>query len=328
MEKFIIMENYRDNLEIDIKNLAHHVLKFWKLIIIFAVVGALLGGVCQFISGSNACTKVESAPLPELSDTEMSRVNAAVESYQTYQKLQETAKENIISDIDKIKSGQVLDKDSAEALSYKTSIFNQATTGMFSGNQAVYNTLNANEKTIYDNMIGKNTVVDNKPTTNNKKLPFIGCALGVFIILAVIVIRYVMSPKLKTEDDLRSAFKLPVLGSITKKNDDGLAVICSSVMALSSNGKASNILLCTSLSEGAISDYIERIKEFLKEKSVATEIAFNIVSDPASVDKVSKADGLIFFEGIGESFYENIDKEVELAFNLGKNILGAVVVKE
>ena len=321
------MENYRDNLEIDLKDLSLHILKYWKMILIFAIVGTLLGCAGQYITGGNASTEAGPAPVPELSDAEMAKVNAAVSSYKTYQDLHDTVMESINSDLEKIKAGEVLDKDSAEALGYKTSIINQATTGMFNGNQAVYNTLSANEKAVFDSLTGKAAVVE-KETSSNKRFPFIGCALGLFIILGVITVRYVMSPKLKTEDDLRSAFKLPIVGSIAKKNDDGLAVICSSIMALSSTGKAEKILLCTSLTEGIVTEYISRIKDFLKEKSVTTEMAFNIVSDPTSIDKVAKSDGLIFFESIGESIYDNIDKEVELAGNLGINVLGTVVVKQ
>ncbi|WP_026513917.1 hypothetical protein [Butyrivibrio sp. LB2008] len=320
------MENYRDNLQIDLKDLAHYVLKFWKIIFIIAVVGALLGGICQFATGGSASAEAAPVSIPELSEEEMTKVNAAVSSYKTYQELHDTVMESINSDLEKIKAGEVLDKDSAEALEYKTSIISQATTGMFSGNQSVYNTLSANEKAVYDNLMGKVIEVETKPS-NNKKFPFLGCVFGVFIILSVIVIRYVLSTKLKTEDDLRSAFKLHIFGAIAKKNDDGLAVVCSSIMALSSTGKAKNILLCTSLAEGIATDYISRIKEFLMEKAVSTETAFNIVSDPTSIDKAAKSDGLIFFECIGESIYENIDKEVELASNLGINVLGAVVVK-
>ena len=98
-------------------------------------------------------------------------------------------------------------------------------------------------------------------------------------------------------------------------------------MALAKTGKAKNILLCSTLSEGSTSDYISRITDFLKEKSVTSDVALGVISDPASIDKVTDSDGLVFFESIGESTYENIDKEVEMANNLGIKVLGSVVVK-
>lgn len=326
----MVMENYRDNLEIDLKDLVRYILRFWKSIILFAIIGTLLGGGCGYLYSDKPEVKQEASAEPALSDAELQRVNAAVETYRTYQKIHETVQQNVNADIEKIDASGEIDKDTAESLEYKTEILSMVTSGQFAGEQSVYNSLNANEKEAYDELIGRKNKEETQGGRGRAKtvmLPFAGCIFGAFIVIAILVVRYLLSPMLKTEDDLRSAFRLPVLGSIVKKNDDGLAVICSSIMALASTGRAKNILLCSSLSQGSTPDYISRIKDFLKEKAVSAEAALNIISDPASIDKISGYDGLVFFESIGESTYENIAKEVELSGNLGINILGTVVVK-
>ena len=181
-------------------------------------------------------------------------------------------------------------------------------------------------------MIGREKKEDKQVQSENEsnftvRNSLVGFIFGSFIMMFILAVKYLLSPMLKTEDDLRTAFKLPILGSVDKQNDEGLAVICSSIMALANTGRAKDILLCTSLSQGCTPDYISRIKVFLKEKEVSADSALNIISDPASIDKISRYDGIVFFESIGESVYENIAKEIELSENLGLKILGAVVVK-
>ncbi len=337
------MNNYRDNMEIDIKSLSRYELSFWKLIIIFAMIGAISGGIIQYTMDSKVVenespSKEELEPI--LTEAELQRVNTAVDSYKTYQKIHEVVKQNILVDIEKIDATGEIDKDTAEALKYKTEILGMATSGQFAGDQSVYSALNEEEKKVYDKLVERERDEEEQEeeqankeeleeNSNNKTfiLPLAGFIFGLFIIIFILAVKYLLSPTLKTENDLRTAFKIPILGSVAKKNDEGLAVICSSIMALANTGRAKDILLCTSLSQGYTPDYISRIKDFLKEKEVSADSALNIISDPASIDKISRYDGLVFFESIGESAYENIAKEIELSENLGLNILGAVVVK-
>ena len=326
------MENYRDNLELNLKDFFHYIFKFWKKIVIFAVIGTLLGVGYSFICVDNTKVEPELSDEPVLTDVELQRVNTAVEAYQTYQKIYETVRQDINANIDKIGANGEMDKDIAEALKYKTEVLGMATSGQFGSEQSVYSLLSEDEKKVYNKLIGREKKEDKQVQSENEsnftvRNSLVGFIFGSFIMMFILAVKYLLSPMLKTEDDLRTAFKLPILGSVDKQNDEGLAVICSSIMALANTGRAKDILLCTSLSQGCTPDYISRIKVFLKEKEVSADSALNIISDPASIDKISRYDGIVFFESIGESVYENIAKEIELSENLGLKILGAVVVK-
>ena len=72
---------------------------------------------------------------------------------------------------------------------------------------------------------------------------------------------------------------------------------------------------------------MSQIQKYLGENKTSVDAANNILSDTDALDKVTSSGGLILFERIWESTYENIEKEVELAKNLGLNIIGTVVIK-
>ncbi|SFU90213.1 hypothetical protein [Butyrivibrio sp. INlla21] len=329
------MENYRENLEIDLKDLAKYIFKFWKTIILFAIIGLILGtalcAVKDYKEAHSDKKENEFADLDiELSDKQLVEVELALDTYKVYQKTRETVKSSILQDLEKFNASNDIDKDGAEGLWYKIQALNTSSTAQLSGGGSVYGSLDADQKKAFDIRIKRfetEEVIAATPYDNHLKLGFLGAFGCAFLAIVFLALIYVLSPKLKTEDDIRSAFKLPVLGSIVKKTDDGLAVICSSIMALAHGKNAKNILLCSSLAEGGASSYMTQVEEFLKGKNIPVSIASNILSDPSSIDKAAESDGLILFEGIGESTYENISREVELTNNLGINVLGTVVVK-
>ncbi|RKM63407.1 hypothetical protein D6856_04600 [Butyrivibrio sp. XB500-5] len=329
------MENYRENLEIDLKDLAKYILKFWKTIILLAIIGLILGCALSGVKGYLAAVSVdeenEYADLDiELTDTQIAELDLALDTYDIFQKTRETVKDSILHDIESYNSTNSISKDDAEGLWYKIQTLSTTSNAQLSGGGSVYGSLNADQKKAFDKEIGRTEIEEEMSLTSHismLKLGFLGAFGCAFLAIVFLALKYVLSPKLKTEDDIRSAFKLPVLGSIVKKTDDGLAVICSSIMALAHGKNAKNILLCSSLAEGGASSYMTQVEEFLKGKNIPVSIASNILSDPSSIDKAAESDGLILFEGIGESTYENISREVELTNNLGINVLGTVVVK-
>lgn len=331
------MNNYRDNLEIDLKDLAGYILKFWKSIILFALIGVVLGGAFSFakgyISQDNTAAETES-PYSGLNDKQIQEVELALDTYKTFQQTRETVKSSLQKDLEAYNSEGNIDHESAESLYYKVQTLNTTSMAQLSGGGSVYGSLNADQKKAFDQKINRENnpisavkVTSTAPIKDMIKKSILSAIALVFLYVVFLALKYILSPKLKTVDDLKAAFKLPILGTITKKTDGGLAVICSSIMALITTGKAKNIILCSTLSDGTVADYITRITEFLKEKSVTSNVALGIISDPNSIDKVADSDGLVFFESIGESTYENIDKEVAMANNLGIKVLGSVVVK-
>lgn len=350
------MENYRDNLQIDLKDMTKYILKFWKKIMLFTIIGTILGGAYSYIvppappvdeTTDSATTdpaddsdNLTKEP-PKLTETEMQEVELALDTYEIYQKAREIVKHDLLIYMDSYDPNTELDKDQSEELMYKFNSLQTTTVNQLTSGSAMYNALNEKQRIVFDIRIGRLAYNDEKEELIPKaaspeaepvslkehiKLALFGAFMCAFVILMILAARYILSPKLKTENDLRLTFKLPILGSISKKDNDGLALISKSILALSKDNNAKNIVMCSSLSEEK-TDYMSQIQKYLGENKTSVDAANNILSDTDALDKVTSSGGLILFERIWESTYENIEKEVELAKNLGLNIIGTVVIK-
>ena len=53
----------------------------------------------------------------------------------------------------------------------------------------------------------------------------------------------------------------------------------------------------------------------------------SMLTDPSVIDEIVSSDGVILFEKIGKSLYEDIAREIELCNNYGVPILGTVVIR-
>ena len=269
------MENYRENLEIDLKDLAKYILKFWKIIILFTLIGLILGcAVCAAKDYMEANTPKQESEFGDLginlSEKQLEEVELALDTYEVYKQARETVKDSILKDIERFNASGVINEECAESLWYKIQTLNTASTSQLSGGGSVYGALNADQKKAFDRRISREGIaasVSPSPYDNHLKLGVLGAFGCAFLTIVFLALKYVLSPKLKTEDDIRTAFKLPVLGSIAKKTDDGLAVICSSIMALVRGKNAQNILLCSSLAQDDANSYMTQVEEFLKNKN-------------------------------------------------------------
>lgn len=355
------MENYRDNLQIDLKDMTKYILKFWKKIMLFTIIGAILGGAYSYIAPpappvdetADAATappdpakdtKNLSKQPPKLTETEMQEVELALDTYEIYQNAREIVRQDLLNYMDSYDPNGELDKDQSEELMYKFNSLQTTTVNQLTSGSAMYGALNEDQRIVFDMKIGRIvddgtkeeliTIEDGEIPLNAEpvsakthiKYAILGAFMCAFAVLMILAAKYTLSPKLKTENDLRSAFKLPMLGSISKNNNDGLALVSKSILTLAAGKKAGDIIMCSSLSEEK-AEYMSQIKKYLTDNKASVDIANSILSDTDSLDKVTSSAGLILFERTWESTYENIEKEVELAKNLGLNILGAVVIK-
>ena len=96
------------------------------------------------------------------------------------------------------------------------------------------NALSANAKAYYnsffeDDLTNKTDVtIDNTAisreykinTTDMLKFALIGAFVGAFIITGIYAMKYVLSPTVKTADDIRLAFELPILGTVSEQGSN------------------------------------------------------------------------------------------------------------
>ena len=105
--------NYRDEQEIDLLDLCHQLLKKWKLIIAFTLIGLVVGSVAGYVKSAKVVevetgeTVVDEAAIisdieslkEKLSDREVTEVEMAVNSYNYYKKLYANKEKYINSSI-------------------------------------------------------------------------------------------------------------------------------------------------------------------------------------------------------------------------------------
>ena len=103
--------NYRDEQEIDLLDLCRQILKKWKLIIAFALIGLVVGSTVGYVKSAEVIevetgeTVVDQAAVAsdinslkgKLSDREITEVDMAVNSYNYYQKLYSNSSPSVYS---------------------------------------------------------------------------------------------------------------------------------------------------------------------------------------------------------------------------------------
>ena len=162
----------------------------------------------------------------------------------------------------------------------------------------------------------------------NKKYLLLGILAGLFVPAFFIALMYVLSSKLRTIDDLRSVFRLSVLGELSNDAKD-MDVICQGAAIGASKLSVGSIYLMGAsddeVSVKSRNDIRDGIVNVDNLKSV--KAGTSAVNDAVSMKDLAESDAAVLVERIGFSAYEDIAKEIELCNKFGVKILGAVVVR-
>ena len=158
------------------------------------------------------------------------------------------------------------------------------------------------------------------------KYILLGAIAGVFLSAMYIALKYVLSNKLKTTDDIRNAFRLPVIGTVKEKDKSAITLVCSGINACMKNADAQKVYLLGSGHSAACEELKKTVSEKFTDEKYSVMAIDSILSSPESVDRVVDSDGVILFERIGESLYDDIAREIEICSNYGVKILGTVVI--
>lgn len=185
------------------------------------------------------------------------------------------------------------------------------------------------------------------------KYVIIGIILAAFLYTLVICMRYILSNKLKTGDDLQSLFDIPQLGRITKKESpkkifasvDGwiqslrdrntrkftteealnLAAVAVKI-AVKKEGLKNVYLIGCNMKDGA-ENICEQIKEILKNEDMTIYVLDNVLYNAEALEKLSGAEGVALVESAGSTLYGEINNELELLRRQGIMVLGGIVVE-
>ena len=184
----------------------------------------------------------------------------------------------------------------------------------------------------------------------NKKLLVLGFAGGAALAILLVILVYVLNPVIRVQENLSVYFEQSVLGTvwlgnsrkkflgvidrlITKwfygregefeftKRLDMLATGIEISMAKEGFAK----VYLTGASEKA-DGIIKEIKERLKDKCTV-ESGECIIYNPGSLKECSGADAVVFVEAAGDSRFEEVAKELELAKQSKVKVMGFVLVQ-
>ena len=318
------MKSYRDNLEIDIKDLLLYVFKRWKILIIATLTGAIIGGGYSIITVNNQdnvnnqeSQRIEELKakltLKELSDVDLA-YKAHCECEKLYNEIENDPDLSIENKIELIKATNSLvimnSSFSADQKAYYSALFNDE-------NET------KEEGTFYDSKISSAT--DESVTISLKKI-VIGAFGGAFLLALILSFVYVFTPVLKTGDEIRDAFKLPIISSI-RSEDNSYAHVYSCLLACIKKEEVGNVCIISASNSEATKKSMTTISDMFINGSASVTTCNSILSDSKVLDTVIESDGVVLFEQIGISRYENIAREIELCDNFGIKIIGVVVIK-
>ncbi len=217
---------------------------------------------------------------------------------------------------------------------YKNGIVS-LTSSMTTDEKAYFNALINNQNDVVEDSIDEVDVSDTSTKVQetvvarsiDKKYAIAGIIGGLFISVLVFALKYILSSKLHTADDLRNAFGLSVLGEVT--NDSiNVDVICQE-MLISATKHSVEIIYLMGASDDEISNKNRKdIKDnMILEKGIKTiKIGSSALNDSKTMKELSESDAVVLVERVGYSSYDDIAREIELCNKFEIKILGAVVV--
>lgn len=148
-----------------------------------------------------------------------------------------------------------------------------------------------------------------------------------FLLVFVIAIKYIMSPAIRTTDDLRCAFGLPVLGCIKSGSHDELEMLSYSIAAGAKKEDVDKICFIGAAEGAAVEEKKSQIIALMSDKNISALSASDILGNTGSVEKVTESKGVVLFEKIGASAFDDIARELELCKNCGVKVIGTVVLQ-
>lgn len=231
-----------------------------------------------------------------------------------------------------------------------------------SNNIATINTQLNNLKTnMTEGQIGlidsEQTGTANNPKITGKprfsfKYVVLGAFVGIFLACAWIVCKVLFTVRLQSPEEIRTYFNARLLGEVTMQPQKKrfLSIIDDRLLALKNRRKkkltleqqikilAANIsLICKEQDIGCVymtgSDYENidaAILGMLRKELSAQNLQFkeggNIFYDAESLKRCAEVGNILFVEQQGQSIYDEISNELNLAREQNRNILGIVVL--
>ena len=315
-----------DEREIDLLELIAEVLKHWKGMILFMLIGAIAVGVFDYAKANSDAEKVV-----EMTYAEKKAVDIALE----YEKLYVEAKDNGDAENLVLLNKTVID------LVYS---FNDKQLEYFNNN-SISELWKGSEQDI----IKKE---DNTSIGISPKMVVIGAVAFAFIYCMIWALKYIFDGNIKISDDLHQLINADLIGNIiTVKEpsfiidkliyrlkhhtggkvlpvEDSLELIASVISVNAKNGEINEVAFAGCELKKKAYEYCERLAAILKDShGLNSKILGDIVYNKDDVETLADEKGIVLIETAGASAYSDIQREMQLINQLSINVIGGVIIE-
>lgn len=311
-----------DEREIDLLELIAEVLKHWKGMILFMLIGAIAVGVFDYARGP----KVD-----EMTYAEKKAVDIALE----YEKLYVEAKDNGDAENLVLLNKTVID------------LVNK-----FNDKQLEYFNDNSISELWKETRQEEVVLEDNTTIGISPKMVVIGAVVFAFIYCMIWALKYIFDGNIKISDDLHQLINADLIGSIiTVKEpsfiidkliyrlkhhtggkvlpvEDSLELIASVISVNAKNGEINEVAFAGCELKKKAYEYCERLAAILKDShGIDSKIIEDIVYNKDDVETLADEKGIVLIETAGASAYSDIQREMQLINQLSINVIGGVIVE-
>jgi capsular polysaccharide biosynthesis protein len=185
------------------------------------------------------------------------------------------------------------------------------------------------------------------------KYAIVGFILGAFLITCILLFTILTSDKLLNAKDLRSRYNIRVLGILEKNKKKRLFMAVDKLISrlegnsnhqigetevikrISSNLKAicelnnidnGSIFFTGTIKQNLIKELCEKVQMELKDTSYQLLSGANISYSADTIDLMKSCKTIVIVEEIGTSTYTEFTKQLECIDDLGKNVVGIILV--
>lgn len=179
----------------------------------------------------------------------------------------------------------------------------------------------------------------------------LGAVLGAFLVCMIRAMAYILSGKLKAEDNIGAYLGVPKLGSIEEAHKEAagpfgkvdswidgfsrkdyrnlskeqqLQMAVSNIALYCEKGGMKHIYFNSSVN--CAGESTDALKEMLDRRGISVKDGFSILQDAKAMEDMTKADGVVFLEQAGKSQNEDLEREIKICREYGKTVIGLVVL--
>ena len=325
-----------DEREIDLLELIAEVLKHWKGMILFMLIGAIAVGVFDYAKANYNAEKKRTGEAVEMTYAEKKAVDIALE----YEKLYVETKDNGDAENLVLLNKTVIDLVNS---------FNDKQLEYFNNN-SISELWKGSEQDI----IKKEEVVleDNTTIGISPKLVVIGAVAFAFIYCMIWALKYIFDGNIKISDDLHRLICVDPIGNvITVKEpsfaidkliyrlkhhavgkvlpvEDSLELIASVISVNAKNGEINEVAFAGCELKKKAYEYCERLAAILKDShGLDSKIIGDIVYSKDDVETLADEKSIVLIETSGTSAYSDIQKEMQLINQLSINVIGGGIIE-